>query len=370
MGPPDNHPRRSPGRFPVTATIEQDVASSVPEQDVASSVPELDGESPDTVRLAELLSIAVRVEPALLRAVRRRLCPRLPAAAEADLWFSGLTDARNRTGFTLVPQVRAALQQRLAGNPHDLDAAWQVTAAIHAGAPQLMRFEEELVWQALSGAPDELLADRLNAVIAAMWGEEDRGRGLAQWAMRALPRLPPRLRELEQVWMLAFAGSARLGGRRILTGSPPPSALRSWLPLVIPADTPHIAVSARLLPGALELSEPPADPTCVLEVPATDPIVVEVLLQGTSGQGHQVVLERGGRIVVDVPFDDIYLRTVSGEIFAVTAGESSGPGHRVQQALDFRDERQPLLHPPQPMFEEAMMMDVRLLDPPKRGRIF
>jgi hypothetical protein len=112
------------------------------------------------------------------------------------------------------------------------------------------------------------------------------------------------------------------------------------------------------------LSEPPADPTCVLEVPATDPIVVEVLPRGTSGQGRQVVLERGGRVVIDVPFDDIYLRTISGEIFAVTAGESRGPGHRVQQMADFRDERQPLLHLPQPVLPDLTPITGQWLDFP------
>ena len=233
------------------------------EQAAAEGAPELDGESPHTLRLAELVSIAVRVEPALLRTVRLRLCPRLPAAAEADLWFSGLTEARNRSGFTMLPWVRVALQKRLAADRDDLESAWQITQAAHAHAPQLMRIEEELVWLALSGAPDELLTAQLDAIIAALRRDPDRGRGLAQWAARALPRLPPRVRALDQAWMLALAGSARLGGRRILTGAPPPSAWPTWLPLIIPADTPRITVSARLLPGALELSEPrPIPPPC------------------------------------------------------------------------------------------------------------
>ena len=154
------------------------------EQAAAEGVPELDVESPDTLRLAERVSIAVRVEPALLRAVRLRLCPTLPAAAEADLWFSGLIEARNRSGFTMLPWVRVALQQRLAANRRDLDSAWQITRAGHARTPRLMRIEEELVWLALSGAPDEMLTTHLDAIIGALRRDPDRGRGLAQWAAR------------------------------------------------------------------------------------------------------------------------------------------------------------------------------------------
>jgi hypothetical protein len=102
----------------------------------------------------------------------------------------------------------------------------------------------------------------------------------------------------------------------------------------------------------------------VLEVPATDPIIIEVLLEGTSGSGHLVMLERGGRVVVDVPSDNVYLRTVSGEMFVVTVREPRIPERpasaqlymtlpesrvestRTLQTLDFRDERRPLLPDP------------------------
>jgi hypothetical protein len=327
----------------------------------ATEIPDLAAESPHVQRLAELVSIAVRVEPALLRAVRLRLCPRLPAAAEADLWFSGLIDARNRAGFTLLPWVRAALQQRLAGRPNDLAAAWRVVEAIHAGAPQLMRIEERLVWLALSGAPDEVLAGELDAIVAAMTGERDRGRGLSQWALRAVPRLPPRLHRLDQVWMLAVGGSARLGGRRILAGRPPADALRTWLPRVVPEDVARIAVGARLRAGGIELSEPPADPVSVFEAPATDPVIVEVLPRDSARPGRQVALNRGTTVTVEIPFDDVYLRTVVGEIFEVVAGAPDGDSHRVRRGLDFRDERLPLLPYPPGITAAARHTDPRLL---------
>lgn len=333
--------------------------------DRAGQVPELAQVTPDALRLAELVSIAVRVEPALLRAIRLGLCPGLPTAAEADLWFSGLTDARSRSGFALAPGARAVLQQRLAGDRQNLEQAWRITRTVHAGAPRLMRIEEELVWLALSGASDEALAAPLDAIIAALRLEPDRSRGLSQWVVRALPRLPARLRRLDQFWLLAFAASVRLGGQRIMTGTPPASALRGALPLLIPENAPRIAVSARLLSGMLDLTEPPAAGTDAFEVPATDPIVLEVLPHPTAAQGRQVLLERGGRTVVDAPADEIYLRTISGEIFEVTAGEQGAASHRVLgyriQQSDFRDERLPLLAPPPRTF---IAEDLWLPDPP------
>ena len=48
------------------------------ELSAAEGAPELDGESARTLRLAQLVSIAVRVEPTLLRAIRLRLSPACP----------------------------------------------------------------------------------------------------------------------------------------------------------------------------------------------------------------------------------------------------------------------------------------------------
>ena len=63
-------------------------------------------------------------------------------------------------------------------------------------------------------------------------------------------------------------------------------------PLVLPPDTTRITVGVRLLPGAVELTEPPGETASVLDVPATDPIVVEILSASTAGQGRQVTLQR------------------------------------------------------------------------------
>ncbi|HKQ89198.1 MAG TPA: hypothetical protein VJZ77_00845, partial [Blastocatellia bacterium] len=63
--------------------------------------------SPDAVQLALLVSLAARVEPELLRAMRLRHLPKVDAGAEADLWFSPLVQASSPLGIVLRPDVLA-----------------------------------------------------------------------------------------------------------------------------------------------------------------------------------------------------------------------------------------------------------------------
>ena len=327
---------------------------------------------PTLLRLAERSSIAVRVEPALLRALRLGLRPRVGVAAEADLWFSPLTGGRSRTGFTFRTEIRHALQARLAADAGALAHAWRVTRSVHVDAPALMRFEEELVWLALSGEPDSRLAERLEAVIVTMRSAPERNRGLSQWIVRALPRLPPRIQELEQVWMLAVAASARLGGRRVVSGSPPEGA-RRWMSAVLPEDVGLTSLGVRLSGGHVELQEPAGSATEAVTVPATDPVVIELLPRATSGRPRQIAVPRGGSVRVEVPLADLYLRTATGDVYLVGAGGGARASHRVRRSLDFEDELLPVLGRPTPLLrlgaesQERVMGVLAVKGGPRRG---
>ena len=66
--------------------------------------------------LAEVVSPAVYVEPALLRMARYRLVPRAGAEAEADLWLGPLATPTRR-GLVFTAPVLSALRTRLAADP-------------------------------------------------------------------------------------------------------------------------------------------------------------------------------------------------------------------------------------------------------------
>ena len=138
---------------------------------------------PDVVELAMLVSIAVRVEPELLRAVRLRLCPKLHAATEADLWFSPLVQSRGHDGIAFLPEVSAVLRKRLVNDPRRAEA-WRITEQCHELSTPAIRLEELVTWTALSspgdprGAINEALYPALRSLIV------DKQEDVARWAAR------------------------------------------------------------------------------------------------------------------------------------------------------------------------------------------
>src|SRR5262249_34970166 len=60
--------------------------------------------------LAVPLSIAVRIEPELIRAIRLAVLPYLDVAAESDLWFSDLVASRGPDSIVLKPEVLPGLR--------------------------------------------------------------------------------------------------------------------------------------------------------------------------------------------------------------------------------------------------------------------
>jgi hypothetical protein len=296
----------------------------------------------DVVRLAVSISLAVRVEPGLLRRARL-LHPGLSAATEADLWFSPLVESKNWTGFTLLPEVRTVLQERLGRQPSELNRAWSLVEEAHRDSPQLLQVEERLAWLALRGDADDRIGEHLGEIVAAMVSDAERGKGLARWAARALPGLPARLRSLDQLWMLALGASARLGGRRVIRGHPPAHAIDSWLPIVIPADSPSFRVGVRFLPAGIEISEPPFESAQSIDVPAMNPIVLE-MREGSGGHVRQINLDLGETVVLEVGSGEIYLRTAAGDVYLLTMDLKTelfreGPLLTARYIADFSDER-------------------------------
>src|SRR5581483_32442 len=111
---------------------------------VAGVLDALRARSPQVAELAETVSLAVRVEPELLRRARLELVPEADASAEADLWFSPIVDVQSKTAFMLIPDAADLLRQRLAANRDRLDRAWQVTREVHENAPPALALEEEV----------------------------------------------------------------------------------------------------------------------------------------------------------------------------------------------------------------------------------
>ncbi|HYN39683.1 MAG TPA: hypothetical protein VES39_10570, partial [Rhodospirillales bacterium] len=235
----------------------------------------MESDFPDALRLAEAASLAARVEPELLRALRL-LFPAMGADAEADLWFSPLVQQQNAVMMVLVPAAAHLLQQRLKADEWLLDEAWKTIFEMHEPLPPALRAQEELAWLALQGEAERPRAeDKLAEILTAL--VRDGRSGLASWGSQALPRLPPTLHAYDHFSTLAWAVQLRtpvpgLGSRTGMTLSP--SDGLGWL---LPKDFPEVRLGVDLRDGVLHLSQPAADATYAITVPATEPAAVEVI---------------------------------------------------------------------------------------------
>lgn len=279
--------------------------------------------SPGAVELARLVSLAARVEPELLRAMRlRHLLPKVDAGAEADLWFSPLVQSSTPLGMTLRPEVLAELRSQLAMKESRplLHAAWETLRLMHENVPDAVRLEEEVTYLSLSGARQKEIDNSLMPAVAAL-SRRNNERTL-RWARRLLPRLPPKARRTQAAQFLDVK-SARELGKPFLLGNPSADVIRlvDWL---APIDAEQVSVGIRLVEfpaGArLEFSHPPADRAHVIQAPRTDPIVIEMKWQGRRVNQlkiKRILLPLDDSVTVPDPRAEITVRTGLKESYLV-----------------------------------------------------
>ena len=109
----------------------------------------------DVADLATLASLARRIEPELLRALRRRLADRVAASlssrTESKLWFHPMVETRGPEAITLLPEYTRALNNRLALDPQLLEDAYAITSEIHATSSPILQWEERLLYLLVRG---------------------------------------------------------------------------------------------------------------------------------------------------------------------------------------------------------------------------
>ncbi|HVY29354.1 MAG TPA: hypothetical protein VHB79_22500 [Polyangiaceae bacterium] len=186
--------------------------------------------NPDALRLARLASLAARVEPELLRALRLELCEEADASAEADVWWSHAVEVRSPTAIRLSPEALDELRSTVGA---DAERAHAVIKRLHTGEPRLIQLEEELIFGVLAG---QNVGSKLEQVLGTLLDDPKRAAHVAAWAVTALPRLPAAVRDLPAFWSVLFAADAQGRGSANVGVAAPPS------PEVL-------ASAARLLPS-------------------------------------------------------------------------------------------------------------------------
>jgi WD40 repeat protein len=306
---------------------------------VLAAIRDLGNERADLIRLAEAVSLAVLIDPPLLRRARLELAAGADAGTEADLWLSPLVKSRSPDGIVLLPEAAEELRQRLRRDPERLRLAWEMTRTLHAHFSPAVRLEEEVAWLSVASEADaaQRIESLLRSVLAAMVVGERRG--LARWAARALPMLPSAVRRSEAAQMLTAGAQLRLAGDaapiRAREGMP------DWTSWVAPADLPRVAVRVRLLPGAIELDAATTEGGNLLQLPATHPLLVDLSWEDAAGgpAAVQVTFHRGEKKRVAVPVQEIRLRTVLGEVYDLRQ-VGRAPNRLRDWIQDFTEERE------------------------------
>jgi Tetratricopeptide repeat len=253
--------------------------------DVAQRLRLAGGPGSEVVGLARWVCLASRIEPHLLRRARLRFMARTSASLEADLWFGPLVQTRGARFITFYPDILNHLRQEIAQNAATMTSAWQLVREAHGYLPELVRLEEELVWLAVQDGPqrERQLDEQLRPVLKALLNGERKG--LARWAVGALPRLPASA-QTETARLVHMVSEAQLYGGWMQLLEPDGEtgeALSEEARTLLFQSMERVEAGIQLFGDRLEVSEPPADGAQLIRIPATNPRMIDLSWTANGG---------------------------------------------------------------------------------------
>lgn len=276
--------------------------------------------NPAVVELARRVSLATRIEPLLLRRARLHFMPRSHAGVEADLWFSHLVETRGSRSILLYPDVADTLRTSLVQDRTELNEAWQLLQKAHAHLPALVRLEEEITWLALTGNT-RAIDEKLKPIVKDLVGNKLLGMG--RWAVTVLPRLPLLARTTEIADILLKAAEVHLYNSFVNVEDKDAWVVSDALKALVLQNLERVRVGVRLYGNVLEASEPPLDGDETIEVPATNPRVLEVEWESEDRQRKANLIWRSnGKGAVEGVSVPTTVRTFAGERHEVRSRRS------------------------------------------------
>ncbi|HZF49894.1 MAG TPA: AAA family ATPase, partial [Polyangiaceae bacterium] len=191
------------------------------------------------------------------------------------------------------------------------ERACKVIARVHEGLPELSRLEEALTRAAFSKEAGGAEIDRaLRRVLRTMAERPERAEELSAWFLRALPRLPERVRKSGVAWALAVGAGARLKVAPVLGVDAPEGSVSDFLPVLLPPGTRDVEIGVERRGDVLVAGVPVTEKTRV-RLPDTNPLLLEVEEEGSEPK--VVVLRRGERKLERVKGRAVTLRTLRGD---------------------------------------------------------
>jgi type VI secretion system protein ImpC len=295
----------------------------------------LDREPPEVIYLAMLGSLAARLEPQLIRALRLQLAPKFHPCVEADLWFSTLVETRAATGIVLKASIVPELRKHLAADKSLLNRAWEVTERLHRrGSPSLLA-EEELSWLTLRGLDEESNRARATLILRRLIATlvTDNYPNLVNWAGRAILRLPRSLFALQETKMLAL-GSAYRGATfgELLNEE----AFEGWgdIPWLQPRQSSGRTIGVRFVQDGVEIGPPGLRGGHPITLPLRAAIVKVSWFDSQEKHGVAVKVDPSKTQLVETQSREVRIAVIGGSTYRLkrTATGSIGDrrGPRVQ----------------------------------------
>jgi hypothetical protein len=285
----------------------------------------LEEESPQAARLAELASLAVRVDTGLLRRLRRAFLPDADVDVESDLWFSAIVESRSETGFQIDPEVLALLRARLKSRPGPptIASVRSILAAAHAEVSPAIQLEEEVNGIALEHREEgrEKIDEALRPALTTLAQGGSEAPGIARWALHAAPRLDPIVRDTPNARTLLLASALLLRTRPRFQGRPESELRISQLGWALPpiSSLKSKPIGVAFVPGGLQFQDA-SIATTAIDLPPTEPAVVEIEWQAPSAVRH-VLAEAAVGVLVPLEGDPpiVTVTTLEGDQYRLTA---------------------------------------------------
>jgi hypothetical protein len=295
--------------------------------------------------LSTLLSVATRIEPELLRAVRLGIAPHLDAGAEADFWFSDVASVRSPRMVSISPaflsDLRQALAERIAASgPSDpVHRLGDIVAGVHAALPPALVLEERIAWLSVSTPdPDEAQIDRaLRSALRALVQQDQVG--LVDWFAGAWERLPDIARRTRTSWQLVQVVTQRrraVGeGWRSRGGSEPaPSTLSLPDVAMIGDELPDVRLAVSRSGTGITIAPAGAGDRMVLPVPDTSPRLALLTEAERPAADRTIIIPAGEVVRVTSGRGALRLVSARGDILDLPAVEPPPASRRTDTGAD------------------------------------
>jgi hypothetical protein len=277
----------------------------------------------DVLALATVASLARRIEPELLRTLRLSLAdrfgtdPRPHAGTESALWFSPLVESRGPDSITLLPEISRQLQDLLMADGELLEAAHAVIEECHRDLPPVLRWEEELVYVALTSTLSEIARQRRikDAAQEALDAISQNNRpGLEDRVREMWTRLPAPATTNSYLANMHHLCDVRALDRRGITREPTTGSLQT------------IPFYVRRAGTMWQLSAVDEGSEFIIRVPAIEPVTLDVLKTERSKRVIRTLLIRGDdRVETPIEKRPLVVRAIDGRIYSLAPERVDGP---------------------------------------------